>query len=69
MTTQPLPKEYGRDSPSGNPIAKTIAVVGASAIFALERVRDGQGLAWGKASAVWALEQIGLIEGQGTPPR
>ncbi len=68
MLPLPLPKEYGRDPLPGNPISKTIAVIGSPAIPALERVRDGNGPAWGKASAIWALEQISLIEGQGAPP-
>lgn len=68
MATQPLAKEYGRDPAPGNPISKTIAALGSAAVPALTRVRDGTGPAWGKASAAWALEQIGLIEGQGAPP-
>jgi|GEM_PF-3488955 len=69
MTPQPLPKEYGRDPPPGNPIAKTIAVIGSPAIPTLMRIANGTGPAWGKTSATWALEQIRLIEGQGTPPK
>ncbi len=69
MRPLPLPKEYGRDPAPGNPIAKTIAVIGSPAIPTLMRISNGNGPEWGRTSATWALEQIRLIEGQGAPPK
>lgn len=59
LLAKPLGSAFGVDPGPQNPWSRVAATIGEPAVAMLRRVEKGSGPTWGKASARWALEQIG----------